>query len=121
MFHILLRPGQEFHTFTALERRGGLTENGRPVAETFQPVGQFLGAMIRASQGELTQWKSANQWKQDGHSTLYKIIRYGGGAAPKPGDALELNGRKFYVLGVHNPVFLGHFDVYFAQERRDLP
>lgn len=120
MFHTFLRPGQGFQTFTVLERQGGLTEIGKPIAESFQPVGQFIGVMIRASHGEVSQWKSADQWKQDGHSTLYKIMRHGAGATPKPGDALELHERIFYVLGVHDPAGLGHFDVYFARERRDL-
>lgn len=120
MFHTFLRPGQGFQTFTVLERRGGLTETGRPVAESFQPVGQFIGMLLLASQGDVTQWRGSEQWKQDGHPILYKIIQNGKGAIPKPGDIVELQGRKFYVLGVHNPAGRGHFNVYFALERRDL-
>jgi len=120
VFHLFLRPGEGFQTFTVLERRGGLTATGRPVAETFEPVGEFTGMLLLASQGDVMQWRGSEQWKQDGHPILYKIIQHGRGAVPKPGDIVELQERKLYVLGVHNPAGLGHFGVYFAQERRDL-
>jgi len=120
VFHTFLRPGQGFQTFTVLKRQGGLTEIGKPIAESFQPVGQFIGMLLLASQGDITQRRGSEQWKQDGHPILYKIIQHGGGAVPKPGDIVELQGRKLYVLGVHNPAEPGHFGVYFAQKRRDL-
>ncbi len=120
MFHSFLRPGQGFQKFTVLSRQGGVTATGRPVAEKFTPVGEFTGIMMRASQGDVSQWKATEQWKQDGHPVLYKIIQRGISVSAKPGDMLELMDRKFYVLGTHNPAGLGHFCIYFAQERKDL-
>ena len=120
MFHSFLRPGQGFQKFTVLSRQGSITETGRPIAEKFTSAGQFIGIMMRASQGDVSQWKATEQWKQDGHPVLYKIIQRGIGASAKPGDMLELMDRKFYVLGTHDPAGLGHFCIYFAQERKDL-
>lgn len=120
MFHSFLRPGQGFAYFTVLSRQGGITETGRPVAEKFTPAGQFAGIIMRASHGDIVQWKATEQWKQDGHPVLYKIIQRGTGTQPKPGDMLEIGGRKLFVLGVHDPAGLGHFGIYFVQERKDL-
>ncbi len=120
MFHSFLRPGQGFQYFTVLSRQGGITETGRPVTETFASIGCFAGMIMRASHGDIAQWKATEQWKQDGHPVLYKIIQRGIGASAKPGDMLECHGKKLYVLGVHNPAGLGHFCIYFAQERKDL-
>ena len=50
----------------------------------------------------------------------FTVLSRQGGASVKPGDMLELMDRKFYVLGTHNPAGLGHFCIYFAQERKDL-
>ncbi len=119
MFRIKLRPGQGVQRFRVLSTEGGLSDRGKP-QKTFTPVGEIIGMLIVASQGEMQQWRGQEINKQEAHPVLYKIIQQGVENKAKPTDILVLGNRKFTVKGVHNPADLNHFTVYFAEERKDL-
>lgn len=115
-FRGLLRPGQGFKPFTVLQKKGGTTASGRPMAKKFLPVGVFYGIISQASQNEI------EQWKQNGHPITHTIVQRGTKDRASVTDVLELKGtnRRFYVQGVHDPGELGHFTVYKVEEREDL-
>jgi len=124
MISFVLRPGGAFQYLTVLRRKGGVLTNGRPGLSGFVPSGKIAGLIMRASHGEVEQWKSRDQWGQEGHPVTHKIIQKGNSNRLKPSDIIECtkNGktRRFIVKGVHDPAELGHFSVYFAEEREDL-
>ncbi len=124
MFHNFLRPGQGFRQLTVLRRTGGVTDNGRPEARALTPSGKITGIIMRASHGEIEQWKSREQWKQEGHPVTHKIIQHGTQNRLSPSDVIEIvnesKTRRFIVKGTHDPAELGYFTIYFAEEREDL-
>ncbi len=124
MFHGLLRPGQGFRYFTVLKSEGGVAKNGRPEIQVLKPFGRIAGMIMRASHGEVEQWKSRNQWKQEGHPITHKVIQYGSRGSVNPSDILELvqssKTRRFVVKGIQEPAELNHFTVFFVEEREDL-
>lgn len=124
MFSHLHRPGQGIKQMTILSRNGALSGNGRPAAQAYTPAGTIYGFLMRASQGEVEQWKSRSQWKQEGHPLTHKIIQQSGQLRAGLSDWLQLsennNVRCFQIKGVHNPGELGHFTVYYVEERKDL-
>jgi len=124
VFHRFLRPGQGFRRFTVLSRGGAVAANGRPLTASLTPAGTVAALMMRASHGEIEQWKSRNQFSQEIHPVTHKIIQYGTRFRARPSDVLVFsengNTRRFLIKGVHNPGELSHFIVYFAEEREDL-
>jgi len=124
MFHGFLRPGQGFRRFTVLERKGGLSENGRPQSETFTPTGEIIGMLMLASHEATRQWKDNDSYKQNVHKVLYQIIQYGTANRAKPADILEWKDgekvRRFTINGIHDLAGLHHFTAYFAEEREDF-
>ncbi len=124
MFHGFLRPGQGFRQLTILRRAGGVTDNGRPETRSLTPSGEITGLIMRASRGEIQQWESSEQWKQEGHPVTHKIIQQGTQNRLSPSDVIESvskgKTRRFIVKGANDPAELGHFTIYFAEEREDL-
>ncbi len=124
MLRSMLRPGQGFRYFEAYNREGGLSENGRPATKEFVYCGRFAGIIMRASHGEVEQWKSREQFRQEGHPITHKIIQRGSQLAIKASDMLESTQdgktRRFIVKGITEPGELGYFTVYFVEEREDL-
>lgn len=124
MFFNFHRPGQGFKQLTILSRNGALLKNGRPSAETYTPIGAIYGFIMRASQGEVEQWKTRNQWKQEGHPVTHKIIQLNNQVRAELSDWFRLSNnnsaRFFQIKGIHNPGELGHFTVYYVEERKDL-
>lgn len=118
MFCGLLRPGQGFRKYTILKRSGGLSDNGRPGPERYDPAGQIWGMISQATP------KEQEQWKQLGHPITHKVVQRGIESRAEPTDMLELavqdQVRRFLIQGVHDPAELGHFTTYFTEERRDL-
>lgn len=115
-FRGMLRPGQGFRQFTVLQKKGGKTATGRPMAQSLTPCGVIYGIISQASQKEI------EQWKQNGHPITHTILQRGTENRGKADDVLELNGtkRRFSVKGTHDPAELGHFTVYYVEERADL-
>ncbi len=120
MFHGFVRPGQGFQWFTVLRRENSVSDNGRIAREMITPAGKIAGLLMAASVGDMQQWKGSEAYKQNTHTVLYKIIERGKSGIVKPTDVLELGERQFVVTGIHNPGGLGHFTVYFVEERLDL-
>ncbi len=124
MFHNFLRPGQGFRQLTVLRRAGGVTDNGRPETGAFTPSGEITGLIMLASRGEIEQWESREQWKQERHPVTHKIIQNGTQNRLSPSDVIESvsegKTRRFIVKGAHDPAELGHFIIYFVEEREDL-
>lgn len=115
-FRGMLRPGQGFRKFTVLQKKGGTTATGRPMAQSLTPDGEIYGIISKASQKEI------EQWKQNGHPITHTIVQRGTKNRGKADDVLELNGtnRRFSVKGTRDPAELGHFTVYYVEEREDL-
>ncbi len=119
MFHGLLRPGQGFRWFDVLRRENDFTDNGK-IAQDLTPAGKIAGIIMAASIGDMQQWKGGETYKQNTHTVLYKIIERGSSKIAKPADVLKLDGRQFIITGMHDPGGLGHYTVYFVEERLDL-
>ncbi len=119
MFRGRLRPGQGFQRFQRLEAQNGVSDRGRPM-DGFIPAGEIIGMLTAASVGEMQQWRGQEINKQEAHPMLYKIIQQGAENRAKHGDVLLLGNRRFTIKGIHNPVGLDHFTVYFAEEWEDL-
>ena len=114
-FRGLLRPGQGFRAFTVLRKKGGLTATGRPKT-SLSPDGEIYGIISQAKQNEI------EQWKQNGHPITHTILQRGTKDRAKATDVLELKGtnRRFTIKGVNDPGELGHFTIYYVEEREDL-
>lgn len=115
-FRGLLRPGQGFKAFAVLRKKGGTTASGRPKATTLSPDGEIYGIISQASQREV------EQWKQNGHPITHTIVQRGTKDRAKASEILELKGtnRRFSIKGVTDPGELGHFTIYYVEEREDL-
>ena len=115
-FRPMLRPGQGFKTYRVLRRESGLSEKGRPYTNALKPQGEISGIISKANQYE------KEQWKQSGHPITHTIIQRGNPIRAKATDVLELTGtdRRFLVQGARDPGELGHFTVYYVEERLDL-
>ena len=125
-FRGMLRPGQGFKQFTVLRRHGATTETGRPYTGSFTEVGQFYGIISQADP------KEREQWKQLGTPITHTIVQRGTRGRAKATDVLELASfapcgceqpktRRFQVKGEpKDPGELGHFLVYYVEEREDL-
>lgn len=131
MFRGLLRPGQGFKAFYVLRRKGGLHTSGRPYTGSKEPVGEIVGIISQANQ------KEKEQWKQSGHPITHTIVQHNPLFRGKATDVLVLPGaelgtselesailgkdsRRFLVQGTHDPGELGHFVIYYVEEREDL-
>lgn len=124
-FRGLLRPGQGFKRFSVLRRQGTTTATGRPYTGSFTEVGQFYGIISQADP------KEREQWKQLGTPITHTIVQRGTECRAKGTDVLELTSdrygrpleepRRFQVKGEpKDPGELGHFLVYYVEEREDL-
>lgn len=120
MIRAFLRPGQGFQPFIVLRRANTITGSGRPVTGELQPAGKILGIISQASQ------KEQEQWKQNGHPITHTIVQRGTAERGRADDVLQLikpgadHPRQFLVQGTHDPGELGHFTIYYVQEREDL-
>ena len=115
-FRGLLRPGQGFRPFTILRKQGGTTATGRAKATSLSPDGELFGIISQAKQNEI------EQWKQNGHPITHTIVQRGSKDRAKATDVLELKDtkRRFHIKGVNDPGELGHFTIYYVEEREDL-
>ncbi len=119
-FRPMLRPGQGFKSFRVLRMEGGLTEKGRPITSVLKPQGEFYGIISQASS------KEVEQHKQLGTPITHTIVQRGTKNRAKATDILELvqcgcTARRFMVQGEpKDPGELGHFLIYYVEERKDL-
>lgn len=115
-FNGLLRPYQGFKPMYTLRRKGGVTEAGRPYTERYEEVGTIIGIISQASQ------KQIEQWKQNGHPITHTIVQRGTFNQGQADDLILLPNttRSFMVKGITDPGEIGHFTIYYVEERLDL-
>lgn len=125
MFSHRLRPGQGFQSFTIMRDGGGYLSSSGTVMQN-RIVGETIkGIISQASQRE------KDEWKQAGHPITHTIVQKGNRNRANAGDFLSLSkrnesgeaepqGRYFYIQGTHDPGELGHFTVYYVEERLDM-
>lgn len=113
MFSHRLIPGQGFQSFIIERDDGGyLSSSGKVMQNTI--VGETIkGIISRASQ------KEKDEWKQSGHPITHTVVQKGHKNRANTGDFLHLKDRRFYIQGTHDPAELGHFTVYYVEERLD--
>lgn len=126
MFSHRLRPGQGFQSFIIMRDGGGYVSSSGAVMQN-RIVGETIkGIISQASQRE------KDEWKQTGHPISHTIVQKGHKNRANAGDFLCLTkrrecdetmqpqGRMYYIQGTHDPGELGHFTVYYVEERLDM-
>lgn len=122
---MFLFPGQGSQKFVIKRRVPGISNSGRVSADFYETLYEFMGVLTSA------QPKEQEHWRQSGHPVTHKVVQ------PLPlsnrksdndeegnavaGDILCLNGRLFTIQGIRNPGELNHYNVYYCEERRDVP
>ena len=116
MFTSNLLPGHGFQSFTAHKKKTNVGSTGRPKATEYDETDvKFLGALIRATQKEI------DQWKQNGHPITHKITEFSALAKARATDYLiSEDGRQFYIQGIKNPGDLNVTMIYYVEERYDV-
>lgn len=123
-FRGFLRPGQGFQRFYVLHREGDVSSTGRAHTGSYKEQGDFYGILTNANPKEI------ERYKQLGTPITNTIVQRGTKNRAKAKDILELRSsssdqetksRKFIVQGeARNPGDLGHFLIYYVEERADL-
>lgn len=115
MIRSSLRPGQGFKKFTRMKHKTGKSKTGRAGSSTFTESGYLFGILTDATPEEIERWGTTEK------PITHKIVQYGGNNIAVAMDALVFNGRYFYIQrSPRNPGGLGHFTVYYCEERRGL-
>ncbi len=113
----LLRPGQGFKSFTVMRRKSGTSKTGRPYTGDLVPAGEIIGIISEATPKEI------EQWKQDGHPITHTIVQRGTKDRAGATDVLVLENEKRAFLvqkKPKDPGELGHYLIYYVEEREDL-
>jgi hypothetical protein len=115
-FNGFLRPMQGFKQLHVISQVGAVTATGRPTTTKYSVVGDIVGIISQANQRE------KEQWKQNGHPITHTIVQRGTKNRAKATDIIIIPGteRNFYVQGVIDPAEIGHFTIYYVEERLDL-
>lgn len=114
MIRSSLRPGQGFKKFTRYKHSGKLTAQRR-AGSSQEECGYLFGILSDATPEEIEQWGTTES------PITHKIVQYGGTNKAADKDYLVFNGRYFYIQrSPRNPGGLGHFTVYYCEERRGL-
>lgn len=112
---VFLSPGQELREFAVLRQDTRETELGREVKNAETTVGKIRAILAAAKSDE------KERWHQLGHPVTHKIIQQH--QTPfdiKAGDVFEYKGRRFYNQSApYNVGDLGHFTIYYCEERSD--
>jgi len=121
MSHFFMRPGQEFKTFKVLRPQSIINDRGRTKKNQYDEIGSIKGILAQARPDE------RERWHQMGHSVSHKIIQrhygYNGDEDLKivPRDVFEYQGQWFYNQNdPYDPGGLGHWTIYYCEERSDL-
>ena len=114
MIRSSLRPGQGFKKFTRYKRTGKLSKERRPGA-SYESSGHLFGILSDVTPQEIERWGTTEK------PITHKIVQYGGDNKAADGETLMFNDRYFYIQrSPRNPGGLGHFTVYYCEERRGL-
>lgn len=131
MFNTPLRPGQGAMRFKHLKRSSGLSGTGRAGLSTLKENGEILGILTDATPKDIERWGTTEK------PISHKIVQHGGMHKAAADDVLKLVEkvvekvenqevekevvRYFYIQRrPRNPGNLGHFTVYFCEERSGL-
>lgn len=132
MFNTPLRPGQGAMRFKHLKSTSGLSSTGRAgCSSTYEVKGEILGILSETTPKEIERWGTTEK------PISHKIVQHGGIHKAAADDILKLVEkvvekvekqevvkevvRYFYIQRrPRNPGNLGHFTVYFCEERSGL-
>ena len=110
-----LRPGQGFKRFTRLKHTTKKSPRGRVGSAVPEKCGEILGILSVATPKEIERWGTTES------PITHKIVQYGGNNKAADHDILVLGDRYFYIQrSPRNPGDLGHFTVYYCEERSGL-
>lgn len=108
-------PGVGFKKFERYEHKTKLTASRRASGSELTPCGHILGILSKATPEEIEQWGTTDS------PITHKIVQRGTANKAKAKDVLKLGERCFYIQkSPRNPGDLGHFTVYFCEERKGL-
>lgn len=115
MIRSSLRPGQGFKKFIRMKHQTGKSKTGRVGSSSLVESGYLFGILSKATPEEVEQWSTTDS------PVTHKIVQYGGNNKAADQDVLVFNEKYYYVQrSPRNPGGLGHFTVYFCEERRGL-
>ena len=110
-----LRPMQGFQTFTRYTNKTVVSSKGRAGGSSLAESGFIYGILSRATPEEREQWGTTES------PVTHKIVQRGTVNAANDKDVLQLGDRYFDIQKPpRNPGDLGHFTVYFCEERKGL-
>jgi hypothetical protein len=92
------------------------TERGDTFIDRWEKIGELVGVLAQERP------ESRMRWNQQGFPVSHRIIAEGGNNLEiLPGDSFEHEGRRFFVTEIpYDPGELGHWTIYYCQERRDV-
>lgn len=114
--NIFFVPGQELREFTVLRLENRETENGRIVKNSYMTVGKINAILAQAKPAEIERWRQLQ------YPVTHKIIQQGK-IEPKikENDILEYGERRFHIQAKpYNIGDLGHWTIYYCEERSDV-
>lgn len=92
-----------------------ISKSGRAGASTLTESGHLFGILSVATPQEIERWGTTEK------PITHKIVQYGGDTKAADNDVLKFADRFFYIQRApRNPGDLGHFTVYYCEERRGL-
>lgn len=110
-----MRPGVGFKKFERYSHTTKLSKSRRASGSELSPCGSILGILSKATPEEIEQWGTTES------PITHKIVQRGSANQARANDVLVLDTRYFYVQRApRNPGDLGHFTVYFCEERKGL-
>jgi hypothetical protein len=118
----MLRTGRELKEFTVSRPKARENERGREIIDGCDGLGALKAVLAQAKPEEI------ERWRQLSHPVTHKIIMaYRPAFEVLPGDVLIQKDtsagqtRKFYVQALpYDPGGLGHFTVFYCDERTDV-
>lgn len=115
MIRSSVRPGQGFKRFKRLKHKADISKTGRAGLSTLTEDGYLFGILSKATPEEIEQWSTTDS------PVTHKIVQYGGNNKAADQDVLVFNGNYYYIQRTpRDPGGLGHFTVYFCEERKGL-
>lgn len=131
MFNTPLRPGQGFMRFKHLKSTSSISGTGRAGRSTYEEKGEILGILSETTPKDIERWGTTEK------PISHKIVQHVGMHKAAADDVLKLVEkvvekvenqevekevvRYFYIQRrPRNPGNLGHFTVYFCEERSGL-
>ena len=111
-----LRPGQELREFAVYHDGEHRTGSGRITSNGAEQMGTIEAILAAAKPEEIERWHQLE------HPVTHKIIQQGAAPFPiRPGDSFVCAGRRYIVQAeLYDPGGLGHWTIYYCEERGDI-